>query len=181
MKTGIYLTNPYAKSKFMIEEIIKDSITSGVILRYFNPIGAHKSGLFYDSSENNLVPNLCRAGLFGGAIVIFSGYLTPDQTAIRDYVHVLDVARAHVNAINALETGIHIINLGFGEGISAKQLISTFQRVNDLKLTIEFGPRRPGDLDISFANVDVAKKILNWAPKYNLEDMCKDAWNAFST
>ncbi len=182
-------TNAYGNTKLMIEQIVRDFAASweelsAILLRYFNPIGAHPSGLIGEAPDgipNNLMPYITQTavgvreylGVFG------TDYDTPDGTGVRDFIHVVDLARGHVAAINyALKTqGVEAINLGTGKGNSVLEVVSTFEKANDLKIPVKLLPRRPGDIATSFALADKAKKLLGWKAELTLFDMCKDSWN----
>jgi len=188
METGRSITNPYGKTKFFIEEILKDlhisdNTWSIVILRYFNPVGSHQSGLIGEDPigiPNNLFPHILRS-INGGTIKIFGNdYNTNDGTCIRDFIHVVDLARGHLSAISILNiNGIHIYNLGTGCGTSVLELIKTFEKVNNIKINYEFAPRRKGDTDKVYADVSKANKELNWKTVKTLEDICRDGFNFY--
>lgn len=184
--------SPYGRTKQMCEDIIHDFIKSGAeikaaALRYFNPIGAHQSGLIGELPRgipNNLVPYITQtaAGLRDKLTVFGNDYDTPDGTCIRDYIHVVDLARAHVAAINFLngvgETNFYeTINVGTGNGNSVQEVIDTFEKVNDLNLSYEIGPRRPGDVIKTYADVTKSRKLLNWQAEYDLAEALRDSWN----
>ena len=182
-------TNPYGSTKLMIEGILKDIYTSDnewsiALLRYFNPIGAHKSGKLGENPNgipNNLMPyiqqvavgKLPELGVFG------NDYPTPDGTCVRDYIHVMDLADGHVKALEyAMDhQGTEIFNLGTGEGYSVYQMVAAFERANHLTLPHVDAPRRPGDIAVSYADPAKAKAVLHWQAKRTLDDMCRDAWN----
>ena len=186
-KTGENITNPYGKSKYMIEEIISDfSKTSEckfIILRYFNPIGAHSSGLIGENPNNipnNLMPYILRvvSGDYKELKIYGNNYNTPDGTCVRDFIHVVDLAKAHIksleyNNINNIET----FNIGTGKGTSVIELINTFIKVNQVDIPYVFDKKRDGDLPISFTNTDKANKLLNWYAEKNINDMCIDSYN----
>lgn len=187
--TGNGITNAYGRSKYIIEEMIKDTCKSYnfkcIMLRYFNPIGAHPSGLigeYPNGSPNNLFPNivLFAKGLIPEMKVFGTDYNTADGTCIRDYIDINDLALAHVASIdrfNTLEENLKIYNLGIGRGVSVIELLSCFERVNDLKLNYTFAPRRPGDLPESYATVnEKTYEELNWKPTFTLEDSCRNGW-----
>lgn len=188
MPTG-EATNPYGTTKLMIETIIKDYAASkesfsAIMLRYFNPIGAHPSGLMGEAPDgipNNLMPYVTQTavGIREYLNVYGTDYNTPDGTGVRDFIHVVDLAKGHVCAIKyAMEhTGTEAINLGTGRGSSVLEVVNAFEKANNLKLPVKFQPRRPGDIAESYACVDKAKKLLNWEAIYNIEDMCRDSWN----
>jgi UDP-glucose 4-epimerase len=187
---GHGITNPYGRTKYMMEEILRDvfksSTMSIILLRYFNPIGAHPSGLLGEIPKgvpNNLFPYLLdvaekkrmKLHIFG------NDYLTNDGTCIRDYIHVMDIAEGHYSAFKLLETVpdklFDIFNLGTGKGTSVLELIHTFEEVNNIEIPYEIVDRRPGDVPISYAFVMKAKELLNWEAQRSLKDMCIDGWN----
>jgi len=178
--------NPYAATKLMIERIYSDLAASDpewniTLLRYFNPIGAHESGLIGESPNgipNNLVPNVVNAAL-GKAVLNVTGtdYPTPDGTGIRDYIHVCDLAKGHVAALQQQKPGVHVYNLGTGHGYSVLDIIHTFEKVNNVTVPYITAPRRAGDIAISYADCTLAKKELGWEAKLGLEEMCRSAWN----
>lgn len=182
-------SNPYGWTKAMTEQILEDAAKADpslavILLRYFNPIGAHPSGLIGEDPcgiPNNLMPFITQVavGKRDHLTVFGDDYPTPDGTCLRDYLHVVDLAAGHVRAIDFVRKhkGIEIFNLGTGTPYSVKDIIETFERVNGVPIKHEFGPRRSGDLPEVFANVDKAKEILCWTAKYNLDDMCRDSWN----
>ena len=183
------VTNPYGRTKYMIEEILKDvaKVNSNLniaILRYFNPIGAHPSGLIGEDPNdipNNLMPYITqvaigkreRLGVFG------SDYNTVDGTGVRDYIHVVDLARGHLAALDKLDTkcGLIIYNLGTGMGTSVLQMVNAFQTANKLKVPFVITSRRPGDIDACYADCSKANKELKWQACYSVEEACKDSWN----
>ena len=181
-------TNPYGTSKAMMERILTDvqhacPWMSVSLLRYFNPIGAHESGLLGEDPKgipNNLMPYIMKVatgeleclGVFG------NDYDTPDGTGVRDYIHVVDLAKGHVKAIEHYsEPGVHIFNLGTGTGYSVLDLVKTFERVNNVKVKYEIKDRRPGDIATCYADPSRAKKELDWVATKGIEDMCRDTWN----
>lgn len=188
MKTGAS-SSPYGQTKNMIEQIIKDTShsqynMSAVILRYFNPIGAHESGLIGENPmgvPNNLMPYITQtaAGLRDKLTIFGSDYETPDGTCRRDYIHVVDLAKGHVKALEYLEnhSGVDVFNLGTGIPYSVTEIVSTFENVNGLTLNKEYGKRRPGDIAETYADVTKAKEVLGWQAEKNLADMCRDSWN----
>ncbi len=183
-------SNPYGKTKYMIEEILKDVAfadpsLSVVLLRYFNPIGAHKSGLLVEDPNgipNNLMPyilkvalgKLPRLGVFG------DDYPTCDGTGVRDYIHVTDLAKGHVAAIDYCNAnnGVGIFNLGTGNGYSVLDVVEAFDKVSGLTLPYVITDRRPGDIATCYACPDKALKELGWKAELDLYDMCRDSWNA---
>ncbi|MBP3596921.1 MAG: UDP-glucose 4-epimerase GalE [Clostridia bacterium] len=183
------VTNAYGRTKLMIEEIltdvaVSDTDFSAVILRYFNPIGAHPSGLIGEAPDgipNNLMPYVTQTAVGVREFLTIYGtdYKTHDGTGVRDYIHVVDLAKGHVAAIKyAMEhTGVEAINLGTGNGSSVLDVVNTFEKANEIKIATTIGKRRPGDIDECYASVDKAAKLLDWHAELTLEDMCKDSWN----
>ena len=181
-------TNPYGTTKLMIEQILQDLGKADkefriAILRYFNPIGAHESGLLGEVPNgipNNIMPYIMgvAAGRYEKVTVFGNDYPTPDGTGVRDYIHVVDLAKGHLKAINKIreEEGIKIYNLGTGNGYSVLDLIKTFERVNNLKLNYCIGARRPGDISTCYADPSKAEQELNWKAEKGIEEMCKDSW-----
>lgn len=188
MKRG-NCTNPYGWTKCMIEQILEDaakacSDMSVVLLRYFNPVGAHESGLIGEDPKgipNNLMPYVTQVAIGKRKkLTVFGGdYHTPDGTCRRDFIHVMDLAQAHVKAIDyaVKHKGLEIFNIGTGTPYSVLDIINTFEKVNGVKVNYEIGPRRAGDLPEVWANVDKAAKVLGWRAEHDLAAMCKDAWN----
>jgi UDP-glucose 4-epimerase len=182
--------SPYGNTKTICEDILRDINTSGedfqfIALRYFNPVGAHKSALIGELPKgvpSNLIPYITQTaiGKRQQLLVFGNDYDTVDGTNIRDFIHVVDLAKAHVAAFNFLEPqagGYYdVFNIGTGEGYSVLQLIDTFEKVNELKLNYKIGPRRPGDTVKIYGDVSKAKNILGWETKLTLEDAMKDAW-----
>ena len=181
-------TNPYGASKLIIENILKDickadSSFNVAILRYFNPVGAHKSGLIGENPNgipNNLMPYITKVSI--GELpylnVYGNDYDTHDGTGVRDYIHVLDLANGHLKALDKIHTspGLVIYNLGTGNGYSVLDLVNTYSKVNNVDIPYKIVERRPGDIAKCFADPTKANKELNWSCKYNLEDMCKDSY-----
>ena len=182
-------TNPYGWTKYMIEKILMGVVTadpewSVVLLRYFNPIGAHESGRIGEDPTgipNNLMPYITKvaAGQLKQLTVMGDDYNTHDGTGVRDYIHVVDLAKGHVAACNYADghKGCEIINLGTGVGYSVLDIVKAFNKANNLDLPYVIGPRRPGDVDACFADPRKAKELLGWEATKTLEDMCRDAWN----
>lgn len=182
-------TNPYGYSKIMIEQILSDICKSDknfscVMLRYFNPIGAHKSGLIGEIPKgipNNLMPYICDVAIGKREHLNIFGndYNTIDGTGVRDYVHVVDLSIGHVKAMNYVfeNFGDIAINLGTGRGTSVLQLVNAFERVSDKHIKIKICDRREGDIGEFYADTRKAKEVLDWESKYDVEDMCKDSWN----
>lgn len=180
-------TNPYGQTKLMIETILRDLCHadpewSVVLLRYFNPIGAHESGLIGEDPNgipNNLMPRLCNVarGKTAKLTVWGNDYPTPDGTGVRDYIHVLDLARGHLAAIaKCADTGVYTYNLGTGTGYSVYDLIKTFERVNGVRIPYDDCARRPGDVASLYADCSKAFRELGWKAEKNLEDMCRDTY-----
>jgi len=182
-------TNPYGWTKSMIEQILLDMQNADnswnvVILRYFNPIGAHPSGIIGETPNgipNNLMPYITQVA-FGKReklSVYGNDYDTHDGTGVRDYIHVVDLARGHVKALTAIENncGAEIFNLGTGHGYSVLDVIKTFEKVNNIKIPYSIVDRRPGDIATCYADPAKAKEVLGWDAEYTLEDMCRDSWN----
>ena len=188
MRTGC-CSNPYGWSKYMNEQILRDAVRelpelSVVLLRYFNPVGAHESGLIGERPNgipSNLMPYITQVavGKRERLPVFGNDYPTPDGTGVRDFIHVVDLAKGHVAALRyaALHTGIETVNLGTGSGTSVLELVKTFQRVNQIPVPYVIADRRPGDMAECYAEVQRAKSILGWSAEKTVEDMCRDAWN----
>jgi len=184
-----HCTNPYGQTKSMLEEVLSDVQKADnewnvVLLRYFNPIGAHKSGLIGENPNgipNNLMPYITQTaiGLRKELGIFGNDYDTPDGTGVRDYIHVVDLATGHVAALQAIEKkcGLAIYNLGTGHGYSVLDVVKAFEKANDLKVPYSFKPRRPGDIATCYCNPAKAQKELGWQAKYGIEDMCRDSWN----
>lgn len=181
-------TNPYGWTKFMIEKILEgqavaDPEWSVVLLRYFNPVGAHSSGLIGEDPSgipNNLMPFISRVaiGEYEKLSVFGNDYPTPDGTCIRDYIHVVDLAKGHVKACDyAFEhKGSDIINLGTGNGYSVLDMVNAFSRINHVPVPYVIAPRRPGDIAVNYADASKAKALLGWEAEKTLEDMCADTY-----
>ena len=186
---AIQSSSPYGWSKVMNERILTDYVTahpdfSVVLLRYFNPIGSHDSGLLGDDPNgipNNLMPYIARvaAGLLPELTIFGGDYPTPDGTCQRDYLHVMDLAAGHLKALEYTEehAGIEAINLGTGSGISVRELVRAFETANSIKLPYVIGPRREGDLPAFWADASKAKELLGWEAARTVEDMCRSAWD----
>lgn len=183
-------TNPYGTSKLFIEQILNDLYTSDntwsiAILRYFNPVGAHSSGLIGEEPNgipNNLMPYILKVATKEKPKLYVYGndYNTKDGTGVRDYIHVIDLAKGHIKALDKLnkeKQGIYTYNLGTGKGYSVLEMIKTFEKVTNQKINYEITKRRPGDVAECYADPSKAQKELNFTCEKNLEDMCKDAWN----
>lgn len=181
-------TNPYGWTKLMIEQILRDCCAAkkdwcAVLLRYFNPIGAHPSGLLGDDPNgvpNNLMPYLTRvaAGQLEKLTIFGSDYPTPDGTGVRDYLHVVDLAKGHLRALNfaACHTGAEAFNLGTGRGTSVLELVHAFEQATGIRVPHMIGPRRDGDLASSWADVSKAERLLGWRAERTVEEMCRDSW-----
>ena len=181
-------TNPYGWTKWMIEQILMDVHTADpewdvVLLRYFNPIGAHPSGLIGEDPKgipNNLVPYVAQVavGKLEAVQVFGNDYPTPDGTGVRDYIHVVDLARGHVCAIKKLETncGLFICNLGTGKGYSVLDVLHAYEKACGKTLPYVIDPRRPGDIAICYADPTKAKEELGWVAQYGIEEMCASSW-----
>lgn len=184
-----YCTNPYGQTKWMLEEVLKDVRHADpewnvVLLRYFNPIGAHPSGRIGEDPNgipNNLMPYITQVavgkreelGVFG------NDYDTPDGTGVRDYIHVCDLAAGHVCALKAIERncGLAIYNLGTGHGYSVLDVVNAFEKANGIKIKYSIKPRRAGDIATCYCNPAKAKAELGWEAQYGIEEMCRDSWN----
>lgn len=181
--------NPYGSTKLMIENMCRELYASDdrwsiVLLRYFNPIGAHESGKLGEDPNgipNNLMPLILRAasGKMATLSVFGNDYPTPDGTCVRDYIHVVDLALGHVAAIKAARegAGCPAYNLGTGKGYSVLDIINAFEKVNGVKVPYVIAGRRPGDAAACYSNPSLAKKMLGWTAKRDLEQMCRDSWN----
>ena len=182
-------TSPYGNTKQMAEDILHDCCAAyeglhGIALRYFNPIGAHKSGLIGEDPNgipNNLMPYIAKVavGKLEKVHVFGNDYPTPDGTGVRDYIHVVDLARGHVCAIRKLETGcgLFICNLGTGKGYSVLDVIHAFSKACGKEIPYVIDPRRPGDIAECYADPTKAKNELGWVAEYGIEEMCADSWN----
>lgn len=184
-----YCTNPYGQTKWMLEEVLKDVHHADpewnvVLLRYFNPIGAHPSGKIGEDPNgipNNLMPYITQVavgkreelGVFG------NDYDTPDGTGVRDYIHVCDLAAGHVCALKAIERncGLAVYNLGTGHGYSVLDVVKAFEKANGIKIRYSIKPRRAGDIATCYCNPAKAKAELGWEAHYGIEEMCRDSWN----
>lgn len=181
-------TNPYGATKLMTENILKDVYTADnewsiALLRYFNPIGAHESGLIGEEPNgipNNLLPYIAKVavGELEALNVFGDDYSTVDGTGVRDYIHVVDLARGHVKAIEKIlgETGIDAYNLGTGNGYSVLQMVKAFEKASGKPVAYRIAPRRVGDIAECYAETKKAKKLLDWEATKNIDDMCQDAW-----
>ena len=186
-------TNPYGWTKHMIEQILTDFYTadnewSVILLRYFNPIGAHESGLLGEVPNgipNNLMPYIMQvaSGKLPELGVFGDDYDTPDGTGVRDYIHVVDLARGHVNSVDKVMsgTGVNIYNLGTGIGYSVLDIVNAFKSVNNVDVPYSIKPRREGDIAMCYADQKKAYEELGWKAEYDLTRMCKDSWNFAKT
>ena len=183
-------TNPYGTTKVMIERILQDVCIADkemrvALLRYFNPIGAHPSGLIGENPNgipNNLMPYVARvaAGILPCLSVYGDDYDTPDGTGVRDYIHVCDLATGHIKALEKLDSipgGCEIYNLGTGKGTSVLELVHAFEKACGHAVNYKIAPRRAGDIATCYADVSKAKNELGWVAKYDIDDMCRDSWN----
>ena len=187
MHTGD-VSNPYGRTKYMIEEILRDVYVSDpdwsvALLRYFNPIGAHESGLIGEDPNgipNNLMPYISRVaiGKLPCLTVFGDDYDTKDGTCIRDYIHVVDLAVGHIKAVEKIlsTTGVEAYNLGCGHGYSVLELVHAFEKVTGHKVNYVMGPRRAGDIGENYSDPTKAKRELNWEAKFGIEKMCEDTW-----
>ena len=188
-KTG-GTTNPYGTTKLFIEQILKDIYISDntwdiCILRYFNPVGAHESGLIGEEPQgipNNLMPYVARvaSGELKELSIFGNDYDTPDGTGVRDYIHVVDLAKGHIKALEKIDKegkGLYIYNLGTGTGYSVLDMVKAFEQATGKKVPYKIAPRRAGDIATCYADPKKAKEELGWFATKTLEDMCKDSWN----
>ena len=181
-------TNPYGKTKLFIEEILRDVYVSDnsnkiVLLRYFNPVGAHKSGTIGEDPNgipNNLMPFIAQTavGKRDYLNVFGDDYNTPDGTGVRDYIHVVDLAQGHVNALQKIDTlnDVLTVNLGTGNGYSVLDMVKAFEKASGKKVPYKIAPRRPGDIAKCFADPSYAKETLGWEAKKGINEMCEDSW-----
>ncbi len=182
-------TNPYGKTKFMIEDILQDAAVadknlSVVLLRYFNPIGAHASGRIGEMPNgipNNLMPYITQVaiGKLEQLKVFGNDYDTHDGTGVRDYIHVVDLAKGHVSAVNYCENhqGVEVFNLGTGVGYSVLDMVKAFSKVNEVEIPYKIVGRRDGDIAKCYADASKAQEVLGWSADLTLDDMCRDSWN----
>jgi len=185
-RTGVGITNPYGQTKFMIEQILRDiSISDAAFeittLRYFNPVGAHESGLIGEDpngTPNNLLPYVAQVavGKLKSVRVFGNDYNTPDGTGVRDYIHVVDLAKGHVAAINNSKPGLELYNLGTGKGTSVLELISNFSDVSGKVIPYEIVARRPGDIASCYASPEKANTQLHWHAEKSIKQACEDSW-----
>lgn len=184
------VTNPYGRTKLMIEEILKDIYNSDnswkiILLRYFNPVGAHESGLIGEDPNgipNNLMPYIAQvaSGKLFELKIFGNDYPTRDGTGVRDYIHVCDLAKGHLKALEKIfkiEKGIFVYNLGTGKGFSVLEMIDAFEKASGKKINYKIVERRDGDVAECYANTELAEKDLNWKAEKNIFEMCKDLWN----
>ena len=181
-------TNPYGRSKLMVEEMLRDTAKADAgwsigLLSYFKPVGAHASGIIGEDPNgipNNLMPFITQVavGKLAQLSVFGDDYPTPDGTGVRDYIHVVDLARGHVAAINALmkATGVLTVNLGTGQGYSVLDVVHAFERASERPVPYRIVPRRPGDVAQCYADSSYAKSVLNWQAELGLDEMCRDSW-----
>lgn len=184
-----HCTNPYGNTKSMLEEILRDLHVADnewnvVLLRYFNPIGAHNSGLIGENPNgvpNNLMPYITQvaAGKLKELHVFGNDYPTPDGTGVRDYIHVVDLAKGHVKALKAIDDkcGIEVYNLGTGIGYSVLDLVKAFEKANGIKIPYVIDQRRAGDVAACYSDPSKAWEKLGWKAELGIEDMCRDSWN----
>ena len=180
-------TNPYGTTKAMIEKMLEDLYASDnswdiSILRYFNPVGAHESGLIGEEPNgipNNLMPYVMKvaAGKLEILSIFGNDYPTVDGTGVRDFIHVVDLAKGHVCALDKMKKGLNIYNLGSGKGISVMELVTAFERVNNIKVNYKIVERREGDLPEYYADSSKALAELGWKTEKTLDDICRDSWN----
>ncbi len=181
-------TNPYGSTKLMIENILRDVYAADnsfhiLLLRYFNPVGAHESGLIGEDPKgipNNLMPYVAKVahGELPYLNVFGNDYPTPDGTGVRDYIHVMDLAEGHLAALEHIDNyGVEAINLGTGVGYSVLDMVKAFEKASGRPVPYKIAPRRAGDIASCYASPEKAAKELNWRAKRNLEDMCRDLWN----
>ncbi|TWH79367.1 UDP-glucose 4-epimerase GalE [Sedimentibacter saalensis] len=183
------VTNPYGRTKLVIEEMLRDLYASDnefavVLLRYFNPIGAHKSRLIGENPNgipNNLMPYICKVakGELTHLNVFGNDYDTVDGTGVRDYIHVEDLADGHVKSINKVKnnSGLFTYNLGTGNGYSVLQVVSAFEKANNIKISYKITTRRAGDVATVYADTNKAEEELGFKAQYNINEMCRDSWN----
>lgn len=186
-QTGVGLTNPYGQTKYFQEQILQDfskvhpdfEIT---LLRYFNPVGAHPSGLIGEDPNgipNNLFPFVLRVASrqYKELSIFGDDYNTPDGTCVRDFIHVMDLARGHISAIDHSKKGTNIYNLGTGKGVSVMELVKTFEKVNGIRVPYKIAERRPGDIESVYSDAKKAKECLQWETTCTIEDICKDGYH----
>uniref|UniRef100_A0A915NZ20 UDP-glucose 4-epimerase n=3 Tax=Meloidogyne TaxID=189290 RepID=A0A915NZ20_9BILA len=196
-RVGLGITNPYGQTKFMVERILMDLKRAEQdwkisILRYFNPVGAHPSGLIGEDPQgipNNLMPYIAKVavGKLPHLNIFGTNYNTPDGTGVRDYIHIVDLAKAHVSALDNIGKDIpkgsngeelaEIYNLGTGKGYSVKEMVAALEKASGKKLTVKEVEPRPGDLAILYCDPSLALKKLGWKAEYGIDEMCRDTWN----
>lgn len=186
MQTGVGVTSPYGKTKVAIENLLYDVAASNpsmsiIALRYFNPVGAHSSGKIGELPQgvpNNLMPFIAQvaSGKRERLSIFGNDYPTPDGTCVRDYIHVVDVAKGHLAALEHLTPGFDAVNLGSGKGTSVLELVTTFERTCGISVPYAFAPRREGDLAEFYANADKALRLWKWQTTLTIEAMCSDTW-----
>ncbi len=185
-KASVHATNPYGQTKVMIEQILRDVAVADpawriTILRYFNPVGAHESGLIGEDPRgrpNNLVPYIAQVAVGRRErLAVYGGdWDTPDGTGVRDYLHVVDLARGHVAALERGESGVAVYNLGTGRGVSVLEMVKAFEKACGHRIAYEIVARRPGDIAVCYADASLARRELGWKAEKSLEDMCADTW-----
>jgi len=187
-KTGD-CTNPYGWSKYICERIVSDFAASDnsrrvAVLRYFNPVGAHPSGKLGEDPKgvpNNLMPYITQTALGRRECLNIFGddYPTPDGTGVRDYIHIVDLARGHLSALEYIDgrPGVSVFNLGTGKGVSVREMVAAFEKVNGVTVPCRIAPRRAGDLAVCYADAEKSAKELGWRAFRTIEDMCRDSWN----
>jgi UDP-glucose 4-epimerase len=179
--TGIGITNPYGRTKYFIEEMLKDVHKADndmniVILRYFNPV-SHAYDLQESCEGTNLFPILLKCAKKKTVLKIYGDdHETKDGSCVRDYIHVVDLAKAHVAALEIFDKGVHIYNVGTGRGVSVLEFIKCFEQTNNINIDYEFDEKRAGDLSVAYANVDKIETELNWKAVKTLQDICRDGW-----
>ena len=181
------ITSPYGTTKAMIEKILEDEYNADnswniTVLRYFNPVGAHESGLIGDNPNgipNNLMPYIMRvaSGKLDVLNIFGNDYPTIDGTGVRDYIHVVDLAKGHTKALENAPKGFNIYNLGSGKGVSVLELVNAFEKANNTKVNYRIAPRRLGDIAEYYADAEKAWLEIHWKTEKSIEDICKDAWN----
>ena len=185
MRRG-FCTNPYGWTKSMIEQILTDTAKTDtlevVLLRYFNPVGAHESGLIGEDPQgipNNLMPYISQVavGRREKLTIFGNDYDTPDGTCRRDFIHVMDLAESHVKAVEFCKPGVEIFNIGTGMPYSVLDMVKAFEKASSVPIKYEFGARRAGDVQDCWAAVDKAEKLLSWKAKRGIDEMCRDTWN----
>lgn len=185
-RVGVGITNPYGQTKFMIEQILRDlSVADNsfeiTLLRYFNPVGAHSSGLIGEDPNgipNNLLPYISQVavGKLEKVSVFGNDYDTVDGTGVRDYIHVVDLAKGHVAALKNIKPGVSMYNLCTGRGVSVLELISAFSKASGKNIPYQISPRRPGDVASCYATGQKAEKELNWVAEKTIDEACADSW-----